>query len=99
MAESQIVSHAYVTIGGKDLAKEAQSQLLAVQVDQHVHLPAMFMLRFHDPGMKLLDAGQIDLTKLVEISSKTTDNQMVKLISGEITALEPEFGEGMSLPS
>jgi len=95
MAESQIVSHAYVTIGGKDLAKEAQSQLLAVQVDQHVHLPAMFMLRFHDPGMKLLDAGQIDLTKLVEISSKTTDNQMVKLISGEITALEPEFGEGM----
>jgi len=95
MAESQIVSHAFVKIGGEDLAQEAQSQLLEVEVDQHVHLPSMFMVRFHDPGMKLLDAGKIDLTKLVEISSKTADNKPVKLISGEITALEPEFGKGM----
>lgn len=94
-AQHSIVSHTHVTIGGKELHEIAGGQLVEVNVDQHVHLPSMFMVRFHDPGMKLLDGNKIDLTKSVEISSRTADNKLVKLMSGEITALEPEFGKGM----
>lgn len=96
MAETKpIVSHIYVKINGNDLPDAARSQLLEVTVDQHVHLPAMFTIRLYDPGMKLLDGGTINLAATVEISSKTPDEKVITLIQGEITALEPAFGEGM----
>lgn len=96
MAETRpIVSHIYVKIDGNDLSDTARAHLLEVSVDQHVHLPSMFTIRLYDPGMKLLDGGKINLAGKVEIGSKTTDEKVVKLIEGEITALEPEFGEGM----
>lgn len=96
MAETQaIVSHIHVKINGNELPETARSHLLEVTVDQHVHLPAMFTIRFFDPGLELLDGNVIDLAGTVVIGSKTADEQEVKLIEGEITALEPEFGEGM----
>ncbi|MEZ4683788.1 MAG: hypothetical protein R2932_57225 [Caldilineaceae bacterium] len=96
MAEKHsTVSHTHLKIDGKDLHDIAAGQLLEVHVDQHIYLPSMFMVRFHDPGMKLLDGRKIDLAKDVEISSKTASGQSVKLICGEITSLEPEFGNGM----
>lgn len=96
MAETRpIVSHIYVKVDGNDLPDTARAHLLEVSVDQHVHLPGMFTIRLYDPGMTLLDGGKINLAGKVEIGSRTADEKAVKLIEGEITALEPEFGEGM----
>ena len=55
----------------------------------------MFLLRFLDPGLELLDHGPFDLTKEVEVLAQKADGTPVSLIKGEITALEPQYGEGM----
>ena len=96
MAESKkIVSQISIKVDGDTLPGPVNSQLLDVVVDQSVHLPAMFVLRLYDRGLTLLDSGRFDLTRSVEISSRTADGKIVKLISGEITSIEPEFGEGI----
>ena len=42
-----------------------------------------------------MDNGPFDLTKSVSIEAETEDGTSFLLINGEITALEPDFGEGM----
>jgi phage protein D/phage baseplate assembly protein gpV len=71
-------------------------KLANVTVDQHTHLPDMFTLRFYDSDLQLMDSGPFDLTKSVEISAAKTDNTQITLVKGEITALEPDFGENMT---
>ena len=90
-----IVSQLQVMVEEKELAAEIHSRILEVQVDQQVHLPHMFSIRLYDPGMKLVDGGPFNLAALVTIKAMTADNKQVTLITGEVTALEPDFGEGM----
>jgi phage protein D len=93
--ETELVSNVFIKIGGADVQRPVMQQLLEVIVDQHAHLPAMFTIRLLDPDLKLLDEGPFDLTKEVEIQAVKTGGEKVPLIKGEITALEPLFGEGM----
>jgi len=93
--QPQITSQISIRVAGAELPPPALGNLASVTVEQHVHLPAMFMLAFHDPELKLLDSGPLDLTKTVEIAATTKDGEKVTLVQGEITALEPHFGEGM----
>jgi phage protein D len=96
MADTQqVVSHLYIEVGGEKLAPAVHSQILQVSVEQQVHLPRMFELRLYDPGVKLLDGGPFQLAARVAISAKTAAGQLVALITGEVTALEPDFGPGM----
>jgi phage protein D len=90
-----IVTDIIIKVGGRELPRPIYTQLIDVMVDQHVHLPGMFQLRLRDPDLKLLDGGPFDLTKTVEIAATDADNHRCDLISGEITALEPEFSAGM----
>ncbi|MBE2224182.1 MAG: VgrG-related protein [Anaerolineae bacterium] len=83
-----------IKVGGTALTSEEQNLVVETTVDQHTHLPHMFTIRMYDPGMKLLDSKKFDLTKEVEISGTTETGTKIKLIKGEITALEPEFQEG-----
>lgn len=73
------------------MVESARLNLVEVTVDQHVHLPGMFTIRFFDDGLKLLDGGTVDLLQQVEILSSTPDGKSVSLIKGEVTALEPVF--------
>ncbi len=93
--QQEVVSHLHVKIGGKDLEPTIQAHILQVTVDQQVHLPRMFEIRLYDPGVKLLDEGPFRLAALVTIAAKTSAQKLVTLITGEVTALEPEFGRGM----
>lgn len=90
-----IVSHIYIKVDGEDLRAELLGQLLEVTVDQQVHVPGMFTIRLADPDLQLLDKGPFDLAKAIEIAGKGDQQAIVPLFKGEITALEPEFGEGM----
>ena len=94
-ARQDVVSHIDIKLDGNDLEDRVWRLVLEVTVDQQVHLPAMFAIRLHDPELKLLDEGPFDLLGKVEIAAKTANNRLVKLIQGEITALEPDFGSGM----
>ena len=93
----EVVSQILIKVGGKTLAHDdpALTQLLEVTVDQHAHLPSMFTIRLRDRDLKLLDEGPFDLAEAIEISSLGKDGRPILLIKGEVTALEPEFAEGM----
>ena len=95
MPNHEIVSHLYIKIEGNNIPDDAMRQILEVVVDQQVSLPGMFMIRLSDYDFKLLDSDLFALEKKIEISGKTEDGKSVTLIKGEITAIEPEFGEGM----
>ena len=92
--ENIINTQCEIKIAGAVLPLDEQNLIVETIVDQHTHLPHMFTIRMYDPGMKLLDSKKFDLTKEVEISGITETGTKVKLIKGEITALEPEFQEG-----
>ena len=94
-AQNPLASQLYIKLGGSPVQPSVLGALLEAVVDQHVHLPAMFTIRLHDPGMKILDGGPFDLTKEVAIEAKTADDKTIAIIKGEITALDPQFGEGM----
>jgi phage protein D len=85
----------YLTVDDEPVQSPVIKHLAEVIVDQHSHLPDMFSIRLHDPELKLIDSGPFDLTKTVKIEADTSDGTTVTLIEGEITALEPEFAEGM----
>ncbi len=94
---NRIVSRIYIDLDGSEVQRPIMQKIIEVQVDQHSHLPDMFMIRFRDPGLELLDNGPFDLTKEVEIKAAKQDDEQVTLIKGEITAIEPIFQEGMIL--
>lgn len=97
MAEGALVtSQIAIKVGSNEVEKKLLSKLAQVVVDQHTHLPSMFSIRFYDPDLELLDNGPFELTKEVEIGAETATGAKVTLIKGEITALEPEFKEGMN---
>jgi phage protein D/phage baseplate assembly protein gpV len=93
---NEIASQVAIKINDTDVQPEIMDKLANVTVDQHTHLPDMFTLRFYDSDLQLMDSGPFDLTKRVEISAAKADNSQVTLIKGEITALEPDFGENMT---
>jgi phage protein D/phage baseplate assembly protein gpV len=90
-----LASQIHITLNGSDVPQAVITKLDSVIVDQHAHLPDMFEIKLHDPGLQILDNGPFDLTKEVEISAEKSDGTKVVLMKGEITALEPQFTEGM----
>jgi phage protein D len=92
---SELASQCAISVDGGEVPRPVMAKLLEVVVDQHAHLPDIFMIRLRDPELELVDKGPFDLTKKVRIDAATRDGDMVPLIEGEITALEPSFGEGM----
>ena len=92
---SELASQISIKLNGDQVQHSVLQNLASVVVDQHSHLPDMFTMRLHDPGLELLDNGPFDLTKEIEIGAEKPDGNQALLIKGEITALEPDFGEGM----
>ena len=92
----QLTSQAYIKVNGSPLKRDIAQKIMETVVDQHTHLPDMFTIRLNDRDLELLDKGPFDLTKEVEIEGETEDGKKYTLMKGEITALEPEFGDGMN---
>lgn len=84
-------SNISIKVNGSPMSESARVNLVEVTIDQHVHLPGMFTIRFFDDGLKLLDSGTLNLLQQVEILSNTPDGKSFSLIKGEVTALEPVF--------
>ncbi|MFQ5433574.1 MAG: VgrG-related protein [Anaerolineae bacterium] len=96
MAESNVINNQIdIRVNGSPIEPSLLNSVIEVVVDQHTHLPHMFTIRLYDPGMALLDNGPFDLTKEISIAAPNESDQNFNLIKGEITALEPEFNEGM----
>jgi len=94
--KTELTSQIQITVGGKIVDGTLLSTLVEVSVEQHTYLPDMFTVRLFDTDLKLLDKGPFDLAKEIEIKAETADHKLVLLLKGEITALEPEFHDGMT---
>ncbi|MDF1512923.1 MAG: hypothetical protein P1S60_03830, partial [Anaerolineae bacterium] len=92
---SDLASQLKIKIDGTEVQPDVMGNVLSVIVDQHALLPDMFSIRLQDPEFEIIDNGPFNLTKGIEISAETGEGESHELIKGEITALEPEFQEGM----
>lgn len=93
--EQKLMDHLYIKIDGNDLPAEAMDDLIEVVVDSSLSLPDMFTIHLHDERVQWVQGDLFGLGKEVEISAIPEEGGRSKpLFKGEITATEPDFGEG-----
>ncbi|MEV6601443.1 phage baseplate assembly protein V [Actinoplanes sp. NPDC051346] len=86
---------ARITIGsgGRALSAEAAERLVRVVVDTRASVPDMFELTFADVGGDMPALAGLELGAAVQVFGPTTQDSSAKLrlISGEVTAIEGQF--------
>ncbi len=90
------VNQTEIKIAGADLPNETMDKLFSVEVESSLYLPSMFTLRFHDDKLELIDAETFKAGNSVEIKMGVSRDTLATVFKGEITALEPEFGEDLT---
>lgn len=91
MPQSQdLFSQMYLKIGGDNASEEIMDSLMSIEVDDNLLLLDMFSIQLRDPNFKWTDSADLEPGKAMEISVKG-ENGTSKLLTGEITALEPQF--------
>lgn len=96
MPEANItVSQIHIKVGGTELDNQKLTMLQEALVDQNSHLPHMFLLRFRDPGARLIDDPMFDPPTEIEIDAETDSGAKASLFKGEVTSIEPHFRSGM----
>ncbi|MFN8375290.1 MAG: VgrG-related protein [Anaerolineae bacterium] len=95
--QARTISHIAIKVGGADLAHELMDALIDVVVDTSLHMPAMFTMRFHDDHLRWIDDNTFRLGAPVEIAMTTPSGTQGRVITGEITAIEPEFSAELTV--
>ena len=88
-----------IKINGTLLDSAKMDRLIELEVNTTLGVPAMFMARFHDPDLSLIDGytSSFPLGGSVEISIEVAETgEFATLFKGEITAIEPDFGTGIN---
>ena len=84
-----------IKVDGNPLADVVDQSLVAAFVDDSVHLPDLFQLRFRDPSRTVIEEGGFKIGSSVDISmSSESVPGGEKLVTGEVTALEAEIDSG-----
>lgn len=92
MSEAQKhVDQIVIKVGGQDLPTPLMDALVEVVADLSLHLPDMFIMRFHDDDLQWVDEGPFAPGAAVEIELGKEGKQTQRVLSGEITAIEPGF--------
>ncbi len=85
------VTHVSIKVAGSNLNEATMDKLLEVEVDTTLYTPSMFLLRFHDDALDMVDSSTFDLGKEVIIEFPDANDTYVPVIKGEITSIEPEY--------
>jgi phage protein D/phage baseplate assembly protein gpV len=88
----ELISQMYLKIGGSNVSEEIYDNCAYIEVDDSLLFPDMFSIRLRDPRFKWADSDTFALGKPVEITVQGESGK-IKLIGGEITAIEPEFDQ------
>ncbi|MEA2718016.1 MAG: hypothetical protein QOI99_2333 [Actinomycetota bacterium] len=78
-----------VTVNGAPLPEPDYEALIDVRVEQSVHVPDRFSLRFRDPTFAIIDSDTFAIGRPVDVGFSNGDNQAV-VMRGEITVLGVE---------
>ena len=96
MAREQRLDQIALKINGADAPRELMDALLEVTVDSSLYLPDMFVLRFHDDDLKWMDEGLFEPGAPVEIEFAKAEDEIERVMAGEITAVEPVFSTNLT---
>ncbi len=96
MPEERRVDQITIKVNGADLPRELMDVLYEAVVDSSLHLPDMFVLRFHDDGLKWVDEGPFEPGAPVEVELAKQGGETVRVMAGEITAVEPEYSADLT---
>jgi phage protein D len=88
----------FLTINGQAAPLELMRDMIEIVVDDSLHLPDMFTILLHNGALRWVDSDLLAVGTEVQISAATADTVVqpgagALLITGEITALEPNFAQ------
>ena len=93
MPDQALLSQFFIKIDGEDAPRDLMNSLIEVTVEESIHLPDYFAIQLHDPELHWVDAETLAEGKVIEISASGREGSATEtLITGEITAVEPDFG-------
>ena len=88
----ELISQMYLKIDGTNVSEEIYDSRIGMEVDDSLLLPDMFSIHLRDPSFRWADSDNFELGKAVEITVKG-EGGASKLLTGEITAIEPGFSQ------
>ena len=91
MAGDRRLDAVALTVDGADLPPDVYDRLTLVRVEESVHLPDVFSLRFDDPHFELFDDARFRLGTKVDIAFRA-EGDLVTVTVGEVTAISVEPG-------
>jgi len=92
MANAHFSSTLAVSVDGTALAEDLSLLLTGVAVDDNLHLPDMFSLRFRDPDRLVLAKSGITIGSKLKLTVHAAQESAPQpLMTGEVTALEVEL--------
>lgn len=91
--EVGLVDEVKVKVNGSLLPSEMRDNLLECTVEQSMNMPDMCVFKIHDDELKFTDDSLFALGKPLEVEFSAQEGSSVPLFRGEITAIEPEFGD------
>lgn len=96
MPDAALASAIKVEVDGQPLDGAAETALIRVAVDDHLHLPDTFELTFQETAeMTVAEAAHMRVGSAVKVSTSAVgDGTTSLLLSGEVTALEGVYREG-----
>jgi uncharacterized protein involved in type VI secretion and phage assembly len=96
MPDAALASAIKVEVDGAPLDGAAETALVRVAVDDHLHLPDTFELTFQETAeMNAAEIAHLRVGGAVKVSTSAVgDGTTSLLISGEVTALEGVYREG-----
>ena len=90
----ELISQMYLKIAGSNASEEIMDSLISIEVDDSLFLPDMFSVHLRDPSFRWADSDDFEVGKAVEIAVRG-EAGTIKLLTGEITAIEPEFSQAV----
>ncbi len=88
MTTAQISSSIYLKFDGTEASREIIDSIISVEVDDSLTLPDMFAIHLQDASLRWIDDNTFSIGKSVEIATGESTSR-TKLLTGEITAIEP----------
>lgn len=95
MTEPQ-VDQIFIKVDGADINSKYLDGLIDLEINTTLGLPSMFIMRFHDETLELVDGSIFPLGSAIQIDIGPEPNTSGTIMKGEITALEPEFDEDLT---
>ncbi|HEY0737783.1 MAG TPA: VgrG-related protein [Herpetosiphonaceae bacterium] len=93
MSQTSNIDKIFIKVDGSDLPVNVMHTLKDAVVEDDIAQPGMFVLRFHDPQMALIDGDQFKLGREIQVDGADRQGKRKPILVGEVTALEPELDQ------